>query len=727
MVPVIYELANIIPLGMSAALFLFSGQRGSAALLILPVVIPVVCVLLLHMKRRGRLAAGGILICLAAGVFFISSREIRHDLFERYGWMIPLALLCIAVFLFEEAALRHRKLKLIPVAGLVSSLLYMMFARIPAGRIEVSVSLFYLLVTASEEVEIRWKKEGKGTLTQSVTRILPFPLGVLIILMLLKAPAKPYDWAFVKKAVKNARAACELVISSFDRKKGWDGDEAVMGFSDEGGIKSGIRSRSYPAMSVTVDKRIDGRFYLSGRTFDSFDGREWKKTDVSETDGRTYDVLLTWAALDKYDPERPGDLIRSIYTTVKYEGIRTSLLFVPSKVLPSAMDEMPLERGGDLVFSGKKRRSYKSVGYNINGENDELQDFLEADTKIEKADLDGARLRLLGKNEKGYTYEGLSEYEEHVFAVYGQDPGISPEMRAFLDEMLDGAEGDVEKLRAIETALSQMKYDTNPGRLPDEVQSGAAFLDNVLLERKAGYCVHYATAFVLLSRAIGIPARYVQGYSVKMNGRQAQVMSDDAHAWPEVYLKDKGWMIFEPTPGFRAVSGWSTSASAGYGKAYGSDMAGRYGSEVSEDSVVDVAGAGGEKKWFDPGKLALPVLLVLIFLIVFIMADLFIRKYRYSRMDEREKIISNGERTLKMLKKCGIVLQEGETVSELKLRAKEQIPEEMLSMLEIYEKALYSAQSPCLKDVDAMENGCRKLAGHIRLQKLAKLLRKRVV
>ncbi len=727
MVPVIYELANIIPLAMSASLFLFAKQTGSAALWILPVLIPAFFVLLLHMKNRVRLGAGGVLICLAAGVFIISSRETRRVFFESHGWMIPPVLLSIAVFLFEEAALRHRKLKLIPVAGLVSSLLYMMFAQIPAGMIQVSVSLFYLLVTASEEVEIRWKKEGKGTLPQAVTRILPFPLGVLIILMLLKAPAKPYDWAFVKKAVKNARAACELVIGSFDRNKGWDGDEAVMGFSDEGGIKSGIRSRSYPAMSVTVDKRIDGRFYLSGRTFDSFDGREWKKTDDDETDGRTYDVLLTRAALDKYDPERPGDYIRSIYTTVKYEGIRTELLFVPPKVLPFAMDEMPYERGGDLLSAGKKRRSYKSAGYNINGENEDLQAFLEADIKIDKEDFNGARLRLLGKKEQGYTFEGLTEYGEHVFEVYGKDPGLSPAVRSYLDEIIEGTESDTEKLRAIEAALSKMRYDTNPGRLPDDIQSSTEFLELFLLERKAGYCVHYATAFVLLSRALGIPARYVQGYSVKMNGRQAQVMSDDAHAWPEVYLKDKGWMIFEPTPGFRAVSGWSTSAANGGGKAYGSDMAERYGSEVSEGSVADVAGTWGVKKRFDPGKLVLPLLFVLIFVIVFIMADIFIRRYRYSRMDEKERILSNGERSLKLLKKCGIVRKSGETVTELRLRAGERIPQEMLSFLEIYEKALYSAQCPCMKDVTCVENGCGELAKHIRRQRLAKLFRKRVV
>ncbi len=727
MASVFFELANIIPPGMALSFFLFAKHEGSAALWVLPVVIPVVCVLLLHMKRRGRLAAGGVMLCLAAGLFFISSGETRHAFFESHGWMIPPALLSLAVFLFEEAALRYRKLKLISVTGLAAALLYMMFAGIHTGGTGVSMSLFYLLVTASEEIELYWKKEGKGTLPQAVTRILPFPLGVLIILMLLKAPQKPYDWAFVKKAVKNARAACELVIGSFERKKGWDGDEAVMGFSDEGGIKSGIRSRSYPAMSLAVDKRIDGRFYLSGRTFDSFDGREWKKTDDSVTDGRTYDALLTRAALEKTDPERPGDLIRSVYTTVKYEGIRTSLLFVPSKVLPFAMDETIVERGDDLLLSGKKRRSYKAAGYNINGENAKLQDFLEADIRIEKEDLDSARLRLLGKKEQGYTFEGLKEYEKHVFEVYGKDPGISPQTRSYLDEILKGAENDAEKLQILEEELSSMKYDTDPGRLPDEVQSSGDFLDLFLFERKAGYCVHYATAFVLLSRSLGIPARYVQGYSVKMNGRQAQVMSDDAHAWPEVYLKGKGWMIYEPTPGFRALSGWSTSASSGGANAYGSDMAGRYGAEVSGGSAADISGTADAKKRFDPEKLVLPLLLVMIFLMVYIPADLAVRRYRYSVMDERQKIISNGETAMKLLKKCGVIRESGETVTELRLRAGERIPQEMLSVLAIYEKALYSAERPDREDVTEAESGCRELAKHIRRRRLAKLMGKRVV
>lgn len=59
-----------------------------------------------------------------------------------------------------------------------------------------------------------------------------------------------------------------------------------------------------------------------------------------------------------------------------------------------------------------------------------------------------------------------------------------------------------------------MEYNKNPGVLPDQVADGKSFLDFFLLESQKGYCTYYATAFVLLARAEGFPARYVQGFCV---------------------------------------------------------------------------------------------------------------------------------------------------------------------------------------------------------------------
>mgnify|MGYP001236731476 FL=1 len=71
----------------------------------------------------------------------------------------------------------------------------------------------------------------------------------------------------------------------------------------------------------------------------------------------------------------------------------------------------------------------------------------------------------------------------------------------------------------------------------------------LLTKNSAGYCMHFASSMVLMLRAGGIPARLVCGYASRewKNGRLF-VRHDYAHAWPEVYFEDAGWVTFDPTP-----------------------------------------------------------------------------------------------------------------------------------------------------------------------------------
>jgi hypothetical protein len=69
-----------------------------------------------------------------------------------------------------------------------------------------------------------------------------------------------------------------------------------------------------------------------------------------------------------------------------------------------------------------------------------------------------------------------------------------------------------------------------------------------LEESDRGYCVHFASATVVLLRAAGIPARYVTGYMVQTRaGEPVTVTADMAHAWAE-YFDGGTWVILEATP-----------------------------------------------------------------------------------------------------------------------------------------------------------------------------------
>lgn len=123
------------------------------------------------------------------------------------------------------------------------------------------------------------------------------------------------------------------------------------------------------------------------------------------------------------------------------------------------------------------------------------------------------------------------------------------------DESDPSALNQIEVAEAIQAHLRSNTYtyslelappteNTNPGEDP---------LAHFLATR-AGYCTHFATAMVMMSRAADIPARLAMGFipGEQGEGGVRTVVASDAHAWPELYISGLGWTAFEPTPGIRA-------------------------------------------------------------------------------------------------------------------------------------------------------------------------------
>lgn len=73
-------------------------------------------------------------------------------------------------------------------------------------------------------------------------------------------------------------------------------------------------------------------------------------------------------------------------------------------------------------------------------------------------------------------------------------------------------------------------------------------VDDFLFGSQQGFCEHYASAFVFLMRAAGIPARVVTGYQGGWwSGGYLLVRQSDAHAWAEVWREGTGWQRVDPT------------------------------------------------------------------------------------------------------------------------------------------------------------------------------------
>ena len=140
-----------------------------------------------------------------------------------------------------------------------------------------------------------------------------------------------------------------------------------------------------------------------------------------------------------------------------------------------------------------------------------------------------------------------TEYPEWVTTRYLQLPENLPvDIRELALELTRGRSSVYDKARLITTYLrTEIEYsDTIPappvGRDP---------LEWFLFTWQEGYCNYSASAEVVMLRSLGIPARMVVGFAQgqKVDNGDFLILQKDAHAWPEVYFPEIGWVEFEPT------------------------------------------------------------------------------------------------------------------------------------------------------------------------------------
>ncbi|MBV1774995.1 DUF3488 and transglutaminase-like domain-containing protein [Burkholderiaceae bacterium DAT-1] len=120
--------------------------------------------------------------------------------------------------------------------------------------------------------------------------------------------------------------------------------------------------------------------------------------------------------------------------------------------------------------------------------------------------------------------------------------GLNPRTNALamrLKNLPDTSRVD-EGLRLL--ALQGLRYTLEPPLYPSSA------VDAFLFDGKAGFCEHFAGAYVWLMRAAGVPARVVGGYQGgQVEGHAVVVRQSDAHAWAEVWLEGEGWRRVDPT------------------------------------------------------------------------------------------------------------------------------------------------------------------------------------
>jgi hypothetical protein len=122
--------------------------------------------------------------------------------------------------------------------------------------------------------------------------------------------------------------------------------------------------------------------------------------------------------------------------------------------------------------------------------------------------------------------------------------GITQRTRELARTITKNGKTPYQKAKAIEDYLkTNYVYDFYYEHAPEGWEPNDWFL----FEDKRGVCGNFNSAFVILSRSVGVPARLVSGFAITPQEEKQVVYTDQAHAWSEVKFKDLGWYTFDAT------------------------------------------------------------------------------------------------------------------------------------------------------------------------------------
>ena len=687
------------------------------------------CACLKYWENRLRFLVPGVFFAVYAGIVLIQKKEERVAFLLQNRWILWIILLATACFLIGRFAAQQKWIRRALGIAFLGDLLYALVFRLFPDKSVTAMELFFLLVCLVEEVQISWKKSGFTDQKGHLVSLLPFLLAMGLSIYLLPAPSKPFDWDFAVQIWRHVSEEIRLANRFFHRNSE---DYGNVGFAESGDFWGNLQKRDKKVMEISGRADVGAYVYLPGKMMDRFDGRNWSAEYDYEGRDRMIDTLETLSAVTMQEPEFLQNYLWRVDLKCKYDEFNTKYLFVPIKPIlgkDSLGDVGFLEQGFTLVAEEKLGygTEYGISYFRLNQGHEQVKEFLRNLKPInaetwkemrETYDFGGA----------GTSFEEYQNYKQRMQEFYCPETEVSDQVARYLQELFDGAESDYEKMERLEKSLSALAYNTSPGALPQEVDSPKAFLDYFLLELREGYCSHFATAFVLLARTQGIPARYVQGFYVnKGNDASAIVMTDMAHAWPEVYLEGYGWLAFEPTPGFRKVSRWEFRKTKD--PAPIAETQEQIEEEREEQEVVlpeEEIEEAPPVRWY---LILLPLLSGILFLVGFIVVDLVLSKKWYEGLAPEKKFYVTFWRNLKILALLGYRRNLGETLEEFMDRVLVEFEQDKdilervinkekpdLSFLEDYERVIYGGRKPDAEMNKRAEKSFAKLSVQLRRQ-----------
>jgi transglutaminase-like putative cysteine protease len=327
-------------------------------------------------------------------------------------------------------------------------------------------------------------------------------------------------------------------------------------------------------------------------------------------------------------------------------------------------------------------------------------------------------------DEKALRSLTQDSFNKNEFADYLQLPEKLPQrVKTLASEITKDAPTPYDKVKKIESFLSTNYTYTNT---PDLSKGKSKdFVDRFLFEIKEGYCDYYSTAMVVLTRSIGLPARWVKGYSSGSSPLQEQideglmrgmipnpnaggtytVRNSDAHSWVEVYFNGFGWIPFEPTAGFTMPVVHPEDAPAVQ--------------PDTETTPAAVPPAQDETKghpfvWIFAGAAVIAAAAIALLLNFRFGWFTGLKKRRRSKqaVDFSQRIVLEFDRLLRYFRRKGYQRQEHETIREAVRRWMQQsrwLTKDLDVLLQLFEKAKYGKAAVSEEDWQLAEKTMQKL------------------
>ncbi|MFM1906531.1 MAG: hypothetical protein RLZZ591_208 [Pseudomonadota bacterium] len=287
------------------------------------------------------------------------------------------------------------------------------------------------------------------------------------------------------------------------------------GLSGRSGLSGSMQVGSIASLalddSLAMRIQFDGRpppqseLYFRGPVLSQFDGREWR----AASDGR----MAPARSASRLSVQ--GEAYR--YQVTLEPSNRPWLMLLDATPRPPALNDLQARMTSELQWLADRPLT------------DRTRYTAESYTHYTYG-RDANRATLLSDVElpTGYNPRTLQ-----LAADLRRTPGLASASNATVTEAV------LQRLRT-----GGYVYTLEPGVF------GQHTADEFWFDRKQGFCEHIASSFVVLMRALDVPARVVTGYqggTANTVDGYWSVRNSDAHAWAEVWLEDRGWTRVDPT------------------------------------------------------------------------------------------------------------------------------------------------------------------------------------